>query len=496
VRLTWARARPRSQCRAGESDADVRRETLDTSIGHDFSASRTGIVPLSQRRPMWHFAGLWTTFVAGFSFMVPGFVMHDGGFSLAATAGVSLLGYGIYVAYALVGSFLGAQTGQTLTLLTRAVFGRLGSWLVSLLVMIPALGWVGFQAGVLAQLWHGFYSWGHLEAITIALAAVMIFNNLFGFTGISLFARYLVTPVLVIWCAYLVVKGFAAGAASQHAVTGPRYLPYWVAVAAVIGFAMWGNEADVWRYGRPRFWWPLPTYLFACFWFLLFAVAGWMMANLAGDGNRFNFTVRFSLFGAFWLAFLVATISQFAINDANYYEAVNAAQNLLGDWRRWRRAHTCLLLAGCGALGAWIVNYKIMNAWYAVPVFLAITAPCATVIMAVDRLALPRFLGVSRPTSQVPAWQKTAVANWPGVVSLLAGSLYGATASAILPGHLGFSEPQDWGPIPFESWLLAGLCYLALALAVKQTSGNPEHVLGFPRAAPQSVTSAPERMRR
>ena len=77
------------------------------------------------------------------------------------------------------------------------------------------------------------------------------------------------------------------------------------------------------------------------------------MASLAGDGDRFNFTVRFSMFGAFWLAFLIATLSQFAINDGNYYEAVNAAQNLLGGWRRWRRYHTCLVLAGCGTLADW-----------------------------------------------------------------------------------------------------------------------------------------------
>jgi hypothetical protein len=195
--------------------------------------ARAGVVPLSGRRPMWHFLGLWATFVAGFSFMVPGIEMHDGGFSLAATIGTSLLGYGIYLAYALVGSYLGSRTGQTLTLLTRrAVFGRVGSWLVSLLVMIPALGWVGFQAGVLAQLWHGFFGWGHLAVTTTALAAVMIFSNLFGFAGISLFARYVVTPVLAVWCAYLVIKGLAAGAAS-----GPggsphgRHLAYWVAVA-------------------------------------------------------------------------------------------------------------------------------------------------------------------------------------------------------------------------------------------------------------------------
>ena len=68
-------------------------------------------------------------------------------------------GYGIYVAYALVGSFLGSQTGQTLTLLSRRCVraGRLVAGL--LLVMIPALGWVGFQAGVLVRLWHGFYGW-------------------------------------------------------------------------------------------------------------------------------------------------------------------------------------------------------------------------------------------------------------------------------------------------------------------------------------------------
>jgi purine-cytosine permease-like protein len=118
--------------------------------------------------------------------------------------------------------------------------------------MIPALGWVGFQAGVLAQLWHGFFGWGHLEAITIVLAFVVIFNNLFGFSGISLFARSVVTPVLVVWCAYLVVKGFVAGAASPDAGSAPhgRHLAYWVAVAAVIGFAMWGNEADIWRFGK------------------------------------------------------------------------------------------------------------------------------------------------------------------------------------------------------------------------------------------------------
>ena len=258
---------------APQEDLAFEREVLEESIRHDYSTPETGIVPLTRRRPMWHFMGLWTTFVAGFSYMVLGFEIHDGGYSLASTAGITILGYALYSAYAMFGSYLGSRTGQTHALLTRSIFGLAGSWVVSAFVLVAPLGWVGFQAGLLANLWHGFYGWGHVEALTIILAAVMIFNNLFGFTGISVFARYLVTPILILWCIYLVAKGFIADGGSLGG-TPSGNLPFWVAVTAVIGFSMWGNEPDFWRYGRPRFWWPLPTYGFAALWFLLFTMGG------------------------------------------------------------------------------------------------------------------------------------------------------------------------------------------------------------------------------
>ncbi|HEX6973476.1 MAG TPA: cytosine permease, partial [Vicinamibacterales bacterium] len=283
------------------ADLEFEREELERSIRHDYSTSDTGIVPLDKRRPMWHFLGLWTTFVAGFSYMALGIEIHDGGYSLAATAGIAALGYGFYVAYAVFGSYLGSRTGQTHSLLTRSVFGSGGSVIVSLFVLIAPLGWVGFQAGLLANLWHGFYGWGHIEAITIVLAAVMIFNNLFGFTGISVFARYLVTPILIVWCLYLVLKGFITDSGHLGGTPGGN-MPFWVAIGAAIGFSMWGNEPDFWRYGKPRFTWPLPTYIFAAVWFVLFTIAGWMMVTLAGNGDPYNFSVHYSLFGAFWLA--------------------------------------------------------------------------------------------------------------------------------------------------------------------------------------------------
>ena len=61
---------------------------------------------------MWHFAGLWTTFAAGFSFLFLGFELYDGGHSLGCDGrGSRCSAFGIYVAYAMFGAYLGSRTG-------------------------------------------------------------------------------------------------------------------------------------------------------------------------------------------------------------------------------------------------------------------------------------------------------------------------------------------------------------------------------------------------
>ena len=41
----------------------------------------------------------------------------------------------------------------------------------------------------------------------------------------------------------------------------------------------------------------------------------------------------------------------------------------------WKRAHTCLLLPAGGTFAAATGDYRITNAWFAVPVLLALIAP-------------------------------------------------------------------------------------------------------------------------
>jgi purine-cytosine permease-like protein len=467
-------------------DLELERRALDESIKHDYSTSDTGIVPLSKRRPLWHFACLWATFAAGFSFLFLGFELHDG-HSLGGAVVISVLGYGLYAAYAMFAAYLGSRTGQTHGLLTRSIFGIGGSWLVSAFVLIAPLGWVAFQANLLVQIWDGLYGWDHLVLLTLVMCGVMIFNNLLGFTGISVFARYLVTPLILVWIAYLVIKVLVTDGGSLGGTPSGAGLPFWVAVAAVIGFAMWGNEPDVWRYGKPSFWWPLPAFLFAGFWFVLFTVGGWMMAQLANSsdfGAQVRFITSYSLFGAFWLAWILATISQFAINDGNYYESINAGQNLIGAWHRWRRLYTCLIVAAAGVLAGWVVNFHFLDGWFKVAGFLAISVPCATVIMAVDHFVLPRLLGISRPLDRVPSWSQTGAVNVPAVVALLGAVAFGVIGLADLPsGWIYSSPPSGWGPVPAEAWVLSGVLYIAGVLVARVVVPNVKGALGFARFA-------------
>ena len=465
-------------------DLEIERESLHDSVAHDYSTSDTGLVPLDKRRPIGHFIALWTTFAAGFSFLFVGTEVHDSGYTLLGTIGVTALGIGIYFAYALFGAYLGSRTGQTHSLLTRSIFGVTGSYIVSVLVVVGALGWVGFQGGLMVQIWNGLYGWSAVEALTIIMCGVMIFNNLFGFTGISAFARYVVTPLVMLWVIYLVIRGIVDHSALlDNHPKNTAGLAFWQVVGVVIGFSLWGNEPDIFRYGKPKFTWPIPAFAFALgLGFILFSVGGWMMAEFAGSsdfGAVIKYATHFSLFGAFWLAWILATVSQFAINDGNYYEAVNAFQNIFGGWSKWKRLYTCMICAAIGALAGYLVNYQITNGFLKVAAFLAVTAPSATVIMCVDHFLLPRLFGISRPLLKIPGWSETSPGNWPAIVALAISVLYGTWATGILPGE---DANRYWGPAPLEAWVMAGVLYIAfvaIARAAAPASLTLKRILGF-----------------
>jgi purine-cytosine permease-like protein len=438
-----------------------------------------GTVPLTERRSRYHFLSLWITLAAGFTYLFIGFTYHDDGYSLTEAVAAGAVGAVAYLVYALPAAYLGSVTGRTHALLTRSILGRVGSALVTVVLIGIAAGWTAFAFNLLAQLYDGLFNWGNVVAISVLLAVVGITNNLFGFTGIAAFARYLVAPLMVVWMAYLVIKGFAQIPAHELATgAGRNTTPFLAGVGLAIGSVRWGNEPDTWRYGKPRLWWPAPPMIVAfAIGLVLFVAGGWMMAALstAHDfGPAFRYTVEYSMFGVLALGAVVATVLQIAINDGNYYEMINAGQNALGNIPGWRRWYTCAAMAGIAAIFTWRFP-DIQNGFFTVASWSAVALPCVTVVMCVDTFVLPRWTGVRRPMATVPTWRAAGVINVPGIIAVVAGVLFGAWGLGLLPGQV--STPPLGLPA-VEAWAVAGVTYAVLA-GIANTTTRPTHWLGF-----------------
>jgi purine-cytosine permease-like protein len=462
--------------------------TLQRSVAHDYSTSTTGVVPLTERRSRYHFLSLWITLAAGFTYLFLGFQYHDAGYSLLRAVAAGAIGAIAYLVYALPAAYLGSTTGQTHALLTRSILGRVGSALVTVLLIGIAAGWTAFAFNLLATLYDGLFGWGHIVLISVLLAVVGVTNNLFGFTGIAAFARYLVAPLMILWILYLVIKGLVqipSGQLGGGAIT----MPFLAGVGVAIGSVMWGNEPDTWRYGKPKLFWPaLPMLAAFAVGLVLFVAGGWMMAQLSKAGAfdfgpAFKYTVEYSMFGVLALGAVVATVLQIAINDGNYYEMINAGQNAVGAAPGWRRWYTCLIMVGIAALFAWRFP-SVSTGFYLVANWSAIALPCVTVVMCVDRFVLPRFVAVRRPMDTIPSWRSAGLANWPGIVAVLVAVAFGAWGLGLFPGQA--SAPSAGLPA-VEAWVLAAVIYAALAGAAGR-SPRSATLLGFGRQ-PETVVS-------
>jgi hypothetical protein len=225
---------------------------------------------------------------------------------------------------------------------------------------------------------------------------------------------------------------------------------------------------------------------------VLFVAGGWMMAYLSGVGQydfgpAFRYVVEYSLLGALALGAIVATVLQVAVNDGNYYEMINAGQNLGGHARGWRRWHTCLVMAVLAALFSWWFPH-LENGFFTVAGWSAIALPSSTVVMCVDQFVLPRVAGLRRPVEPIPTWRAAGFANWPAISSVIVAVMFGAWGLQLLPGQ---TSAPPLGLVPVEAWLLAGLLYLGVGTLAARGRSRAE-LLGFAEAGPAVRTTEPE----
>jgi purine-cytosine permease-like protein len=439
-------------------------ENLGEALTYDLAYD---IVPESARRSPLSMGLLWLATQTTFSGMFIGFSAQQSGQSLAQLLEGCGIGTLCICIYGILAGYLGAVTGQMQPFLTRAVFGKFGSIIVSIFLIVMGSGWYSFQAVYTGQLFQGVFGWTISTTIlAVILTVLMGTNNLIGFKGIGIFGRF-VAPFVFFIAVYSLYQAFAT--TPQSVIWAAPKIADTTSVIAtatlIIGAGVYGNEPDVWRFSRREFGAvAVPMFCAYLLGLFLFPIAGWVMA-LTSTGStptqQAQVIVHY-LFGSAGFAALIIFFSQFALNDMNLYESINAMTNVFNMKRYYSIA---ILLIGGIALSVWMATAASENVFFIVAGIGASTVPTATTLMVVDILLLPKVFGIKRDLSSVLGWRDLESTNWLGIAALLVGVVVAIVLS--IPGNVIPNFGLSIGLAPFEGWAAAVVLYLVLIAAVR-----------------------------
>lgn len=167
-----------------------------------------------------------------------------------------LLGNMVLVGVSTLVGLAGARTGLTSYLISRVVFGVKGSVVVSLMLGLIAMGFIGVLMDTWGQAVHQLIpqipAWGFVLAFAIAITS----TSIFGFKGLARYSAIAV-PIEVAIALFAVYKIGTLGDGFTEVVEHQPTIPitFGVAVGAVIATWITGAAlvSDVTRYAsRPR----------------------------------------------------------------------------------------------------------------------------------------------------------------------------------------------------------------------------------------------------
>jgi purine-cytosine permease-like protein len=423
---------------------------------------KTSIVPLSKRSDFVTMTLVWIAMVTAFPTVLIGFEWYKSGYTLNQVVGCICLSCLILLAYTIPVSYLGAKSGQTFGLLCRRVFGRWGVRCMTSILVWFAIGWYALNALFLAD---GLSSLFKLPFSTIGLAIamslVMAFNNFFGFKGIANFARFLAAPVMVIWVGYTLIGALAHCPTQVITECNPEttLVPLTAISGVVIGYSVWGNEADFWRYAKPNIWaTTIPLVLALMVGWVFFGTAGWMLARTSGITNSTlatNFVYSHTFGGMPILGAIVLTLSYFAMSDSCLYSSINAIQNL----KRMPHKSVVLVLAFIGsAFAAWFSLSGCTKTIETIAGLSSALFPVPMTIVLTDLLLHRYVFKKSLDFSRVYEFSELASVQAAAMIALFGGWTVGILTSGVIPGFAALQV----GVCPVQAVLTSIILYVPL----------------------------------
>jgi len=413
----------------------------------------TSAVPLSERRGPLTMGLLWVTMVTAFPLLLVGFEWYKEGLTFSQVLLGTTVSCLIILLYSIPATQLGARTGLSYTALSRSIFGRWGSRLVTINLIWMFTLFYGVTALLMADAVNGLFHLNYsLAWMSVGFAIIMSFNNFFGFKGIANFARYVAAPLLIMWVAYTFWK--ATGSCPPDVLTEAPHKPFTTALTMistyVIGFAVWGNEKDYWRFSVPK---PLqaavPLAIALLIGQIIFPTTGWMVAKITGITDytaATSFMNNYSFGGIAWIGIIVLGASYFAANDSGMFGTIQACESLKHlPHRTW-----VTIIAVISALTAFLLSISgVAKSLDSIVSLNCVIMPTPTVVMLTEWFLLANvFKTSSIENTRVPAFEDLPIVRWPAFSALLSGISVGLLTSGTIPGtglfHIGVCSVQAW----------------------------------------------------
>jgi purine-cytosine permease-like protein len=397
---------------------------------------------------------LWVTMVASFPSVVIGFDWYRQGFSFMQVIAALASSIGILLLYSLPVCTIAVKTGLSFKYLCRRFFDSTLSRNLTVCLIFLYLGWYAVTALFMADACCGIAgSKQWMPVLAFLFCFAMAFNNFFGFKGVANFARFVAAPAVICWIVYTFIR--VAPQVPECLKHSHNTVPFTFAFCSVsqfiLGFAIWGNEADYWRNSKSSAVGTSIALLAALvIGEFVFPLTGWIVAAKTGLTDSAAATAYLDSFtfgsaGAVAILFLAA--QYFAVNDSNLYAFAHGVES----FTRMGHKKVVVAMAFCsGLLAVALTLSGTARALEAICTLNSVLLPTATVLIVLEWFVFRKQkLYDNQP---MPRACKSVVIAWS------AGATLGILTSGIIPG----TKFLNVGVPALQAWLLAIAIYLPL----------------------------------
>jgi purine-cytosine permease-like protein len=428
------------------------------------TANAAQTIPLSERRSALTMGLLWLTMVASFPAVLAGFEWYRQGITLPQLAFCSAISVVVLLLYSVPACELGARTGMGYCKLGQVIFGRWGGALLSINLLWLFIAWYSLTAVLMAQAVLNLFHW-HMPLfwLSVIFAFLMAFNNFFGFSGVANFARFMAAPVIIAWAGYVLWKALhdplpVAAVSLPH----PNNL-YALSVTSsfIIGFAVWGNEQDYWRYSKPGILRSaIPLLLAIIIGQIIFPLAGWFIARASGSidyQSTLAFMSNYCFGGIAIIGLLILTADYFSTNDSSLFGGAVAVENLVP----LNHTLSVAIFAVSGAIGAALLSLTDMTQSLSAMVSLnCVILPTPTIIMISEWFLQERVFASNTLIQNTNNFKQLPAVHMPAIIALFAGLTVGIATSGLIP-VLNFCH---FGIAALNAWLTSIFIYIPLRI--------------------------------